>query len=197
MPATTRQPPREFEAELRRRWPDFRRIEWDEIYGRWRFFFTSAAGREASWLYMWDRDPRTGGPAPIDPLTGLRPFRELDAEAQAEIKFHGDRTSLTNPIDGDGTWRKRGKNVVAAQKAAHAKRRAAHADNYAYALQQVDLRRPWVKHHKPAKKGQGKAFGAHMHEAPKGFAEVVQTINGVSQIVSFGKGAKTNTEDVR
>jgi hypothetical protein len=186
--ATTRQPPREFEAELRRRWPDFRRIEWDELFGRWRFFFTSAAGRESSWLYMWDRDPRTGAPAEVDPLSGLRPFRELDAQAQSEIIFHGERTALTNLHDGEGDWKRRGGKIVEDQKAAHAKRRRNQAEDYAYALQQVDLRRPWVKDHKLAPRGKGKKFGAHMHAPPQ--VNAYMTASGLLVCESFGAGAR-------
>lgn len=171
-------------------WPDFRRIEWDVQFSRWRFFFTSAAGREASWLYMWDRDPRTGGPAPIDPVTGLRPFRELDAQAQAEIIYHGERTSLTNPLTGAGTWAEATKRQLDERAADHKKLRREHGENYAYALQQVDLRRPWWKHHQPQKKGTGMKAGRggvvngptpHFH----------QRQSGIQVLAPFGKGRKS------
>lgn len=146
---SVREPPREFEALLKRKWPDFRRIEWDQTYSRWRFFFTSAAGREASLLYTWDRDPHTGGEPQRDPLTGLLPFRDLDAQAQAEIIYHGDRTALTNPQDGAGTWERATRRQSARQRAEHKRRRDQQSADYAYALQQVDLRRPWLRDHQP------------------------------------------------
>lgn len=190
MTGAVREPPRVFEAKLREMWPDFRRIEWDQQYSRWRFFFTSAAGREASWLYMWDRDPVTGGPAATDPVTGLRPFRELDAQAQSEIIYHGNRTSLTNPFDGAGTWEELTVRHVREQKAEHAKRRRNNADDYAYALQQVDLRRPWLKRHQPQKKGTGPRVG---YTAPARTGYATLTLNGVEVLNSFGKGRKTQT----
>jgi len=148
--------PRAFEARLQAQWPDFRRIEWDATYCRWRFFFTSAAGRECSILYCWDRNPRTGGPPETDPFTGLRPFRDLDEQAQAEILFHGERTSLTNRHDGAGTWKSAIVRHVRAQQAAHAARRRQQAEDYATVLAEVDLRRPWVKDHPAPKKRKGR-----------------------------------------
>ena len=187
MSGAVREPPRAFEAELRRRWPDFRRIEWDVQFSRWRFFFTSAAGREASWLYMWDRDPRTGGPAEIDPVTGLRPFRELDAQAQAEIIYHGERTSLTNPLTGAGTWENATRRQLDDRARDHAKSRREQAENYAYALQQVDLRRPWWKHHQPQKKGTGPRVGY----SPSYAGAMAKTAAGVTVLAPFGKGRKS------
>lgn len=191
MSGSVREPPREFEAKLRAMWPDFRRIEWDHTYSRWRFFFTSAAGRECSTIYCWDRNPITGGPASVDPMTGLRPFRDLDADAQREIIYHGERTSLTNPYNGPGTWENHTIRHMREQKQEHATKRAHHAEDYAYALQQVDLRRPWVKDHQPKPKGSGvrMGYGGAIKEKnvrPKG---LIRLDEGYTP--GFGKGRKS------
>ena len=183
MAGAVREPPRAFEAKLRAMWPDFRRIEYDTMYDRWRFFFTSAAGRECSVLYCWDRNPITGGPPDVDPVSGLRPFRDLDADAQREIIYHGERTALTNRLDGPGTWEKHTKQHLDEQAAVHRKRREKNAEDYAYALQQVDLRRPWVKEHQRAPKGTGPRVGYT--------GATAATAAGVTVLAPFGKGHKT------
>lgn len=145
-----------FVAELRRRWPDFQDIRWNDAVSRWEFVFTSAAGMPVSQFYGWDRNPITGAPTVIDPITGLTPFRDLDAAAQSEIIATGEATFLGNRADRDYTWRKRTERIMRQNNELHRARRRQHAEDYAYALQQVDIRRPgWRKDHQPAKRGQG------------------------------------------
>lgn len=156
MIGSVREAPAAFVAELRRRWPDFQLIRWNDTASRWEFVFTSAAGQPVSTFYGWTRNPLTGEAIGIDPETGLTPFRDLDAAAQAEIIAVGEATYIGNRVDKDFTWRARTKRIMAENDAAHRARRRVHAEDFAYALQQVDIRRPgWRKDHQPAKRGQG------------------------------------------
>jgi hypothetical protein len=154
--ADVRVAPAAFVADLKARWPDFRDVRWNDAVSRWEFVFASAAGQPVSQFYGWDRNPMTGADMPIDPITGLTPFRDLDVAAQHEIIAHGEATYLGNRVDQDHTWRNRTKRIKAYNDALHRKHRREDAENFGYALQQVDIRRPgWRMDHQPAKRGKG------------------------------------------
>jgi hypothetical protein len=74
-------------------------IRFNEVLARWEFMLTSADGvlRSQFWGYF-DR--------PIDPLTGLHPFRELDDAGMVEVLENLKVSFVANPFDGAGTTRK-------------------------------------------------------------------------------------------
>lgn len=159
----TREPPADFVAKLRE-FPDFQELRFNVLLGRWEFVFLSVAGRPVSQFFGWDRNPLTGAPVTADPDTGLLPFRDLDAVAQAEILQACRETYLAKDADVE-TWAQKAKaarehNVALRQ--ASAKRRA---DDYAYLIQQMDLRRPWVKYHQRSREKQ--YFHQRAPEQPK------------------------------
>lgn len=142
-----REVPADFERKLRALFPDFVSARYNEQICRYEFVFRSAGNREVSQFWGWDRNPLTGERVEPDPVSGLAPFRELDAAAQAEIIDNCTRTFLGNRADGAGTWAKQitGRSAEnAALRKASAKRRG---EDFAYMIKQVDLRRPWVKDH--------------------------------------------------
>jgi len=74
-------------------------IRFNEVLGRWEFLLTSGDGvlRSQFWGYF---------ARPIDPLTGLHPFRELDDDGMREALANLQSSFVGNPFDGTGTTRK-------------------------------------------------------------------------------------------
>jgi hypothetical protein len=122
---------------------------------RWEFIFTSTAGRPVSIIYGWDRNPLTGATLEPDPVTGLLPFRDLTPDAQAEIIRIGDATNMARDARD---WRDYMHQRSRYNRELRKKSAAERADDFAYMIQQVDLRRPWMKHHKRQAKGTGRLF---------------------------------------
>lgn len=136
-------PPKQFVAELRRRFPDFVDLRMNNLVNRWEFIFKSQANIPVSQFWGWTRNPVTGERIEPDPVTGLTPFRDLDVDAQKEILVSLEKTFIGNV----GGWKTHAKETMRFNKELHKKKIKDKADDYAYALQQVDLRRPWVKEH--------------------------------------------------
>lgn len=142
-----REAPTAFVAEMRRRFSDFRDVRWNDAINRWEFIFVSAAMKEVSQFLGWTKNPLTGETIEPDPITGLRPFRDLDAEAQAFVIKSCEETFIGRRGDGSSSWREHIVKGMRHNRAVHTTRRKKEADDFAYAIQQVDLRRPWVKDH--------------------------------------------------
>lgn len=151
MPAETRQPPAEFRAELKRRFGTEYDVRWNDAVSRWEFITPSVAGVPVSQFLGWKKDPKTGKPLDADPVTGLYPFRDLDADAQREVLRNMERSSLINPHDGAGSWKKKVKQTMEHNRQVHRRNVRQAAEAYADAIAEVDLRRPWIKHHSPNK----------------------------------------------
>lgn len=143
-----REAPADFVAQLKREFPDFVEVRFNEQVGRWEFVLLSAANRPVSQFLGWDRNPLTGEKIEPDPVTGLLPFRDLDPTAQNEIIDNMRRTFLGNRHDGDGTWQRKADNANRYNRELRLQNAKRRAEDFAYMLQQVDLRRPWVKFHK-------------------------------------------------
>jgi hypothetical protein len=147
-----REPPVEFVQRLKLLCGSDWDCRWNIEVGRWEFLSTSAGGMRVSQFWGWFRNPLTGAKVEPDPMTGLVPFRDLDLTAQNEILKSLDETYIGNREDGARDWEKwSGDRIRYNMELDKAKRRKK-AEDYAYALQQVDLRRPWVKFHKRDKK---------------------------------------------
>lgn len=142
------EPPTEFVAELRRRFSDFVDLRWNEVVSRWEFVFLSAVNRPVSQFWGWFYNPLTRERLEPDPMTGLMPFRGLEPEAQAEILKNLDESFLGNRQDGAGTWEKHFDNVVEFNKQVKATSLKRRGETYAQLIKEVDLRRPWLKHHR-------------------------------------------------
>lgn len=135
-----------------REFPDFLDVRFNEALSRWEFQFQSAAGRPTSQFFGWDRNPMTG--AVIEPDEyGLLPFRDLDDAACAEIITTCERTFIGNRSDGAGTWKRQSDRTLEYNAGIRSRSAKQRADDYAYAIQQVDLRRPWLKHHHRSESG--------------------------------------------
>lgn len=142
-----RLPPEGLVARLKSRWPDFVDIRMNEALSRWEFIFTSAAGLEVSQFYGWEVNPLTGAAIDADPLTGLLPFRDLTPDAIAEIIARGDQSYIGNRHDGARDWRDSFQQKMRHNRDIRVKNWKQRGDDFAYLIKQVDLKRPWVKHH--------------------------------------------------
>jgi hypothetical protein len=74
-------------------------IRFNTLLHRWEFSLAGADGISRSQFFGVFS-------APVDPVTGLHPFRELDDDAMAEALGNLERTFVGNPYDGAGSpWR--------------------------------------------------------------------------------------------
>jgi hypothetical protein len=73
-------------------------IRFNETVGRWEFLLLEADGIVRS--QFWGQFS-----APIDPVTGMYPFRELDDAGMREALRNLERTYIGNPYDGAGSNR--------------------------------------------------------------------------------------------
>jgi hypothetical protein len=139
-----RLPPADFVARLKA----LCGADWDVRYNtevnRWEFLSTSAGGMRVSQFWGWFKNPLTGVKIEPDPVSGLVPFRDLDVTAQAEVLKNLEESYIGNRHDGARSWAELSNQRIQFNKAIDAKKRRTRADDYAYALKQVDLRRPWL-----------------------------------------------------
>lgn len=153
---STRQADPSFVAELRRRFPDVRDLRWNDAVNRWELISDSAAGRPVSQFWGWFHDPFTGQKLEPDPVTGLLPFRDLATVEEKQLLIANLEKGFRFGRGADGTdWYshiKKRSEWNTEQKRERIKQRA---QDFAYMLQQVDLRRPWRKFHE-RKPGQGR-----------------------------------------
>lgn len=141
-----RQPPAGFVARLKALCGADWDVRYNEEVCRWEFLSTSAGGMRVSQFWGWFKNPLSGAKIEPDPVTGLVPFRDLDVVAQAEILKNLEESYIGNRHDGARDWGELTKQRMDFNKNIDVKKRRERADNYAYSLTQVDLRRPWVKH---------------------------------------------------
>ena len=142
----TREAPAWFRQELRRRFGSGHDAEWDGVLQRWVIISPSVAGYPTRQPVMWFRDPHTGEPTTPD-VAGILPFRDLDDDCCFEILRNMEQTSLTNRHDGAQTIEGKIKGVLAFNAALEARQTREAARAWADAIAEVDLRRPWLKHH--------------------------------------------------
>lgn len=146
-----------FGAELAKRFGAAWGCLWDAKIQRYVVTGRSAAGYPTREVFGWFYDPNVSSwnpdtlrfehpVIPVDRETGLPPFRELDAQAQAEIIDAMEKTYLANRHDGAGTWQKQRRQVTAHNEQRSAAVRRQDAVDYADMLSEFDLRRPWLKH---------------------------------------------------
>jgi len=127
--------------------------------GRYAIISPSTTGRPTRQVVVWRQDPRTGEATTPDVL-GLLAMRELDEDCQREILEAMDRTALTNPHDGAGSWAKHVQQVEAHNAAVTATAIREAAELYALGLSEVDLKRPWLRHHSGSAAQRRIAMGA-------------------------------------
>ena len=137
-----------FVRELKRRFSDVQDLRWNDAVNRWELVSLSAANRPVSQFWGWFYDPFTKAKIEPDPVTGLVPFRGLDTpHDQAELianlengyrfKRGADGHDWKSHVANRSTWN-------AEEKKKRIKQRA---QDFAYMIQQCDLRRPWRKFH--------------------------------------------------
>lgn len=148
-----------FAAVLAQRFGSGYGCEFDLKIQRFVVITPSATGRPVRQVVVWRHDPNTGRPTQPDVL-GLLPFRELDADCQREILYALDKTALTNPHDGAQGWANHVRTVEAHNDAVTARSLREAAELMAYGLTEVDLRRPWLKHHSGSAAQRRIAMGA-------------------------------------
>lgn len=143
-----------FEALLKKMWPDFRELRWNELVSRWEFIFTSAAGTPVSQFYGWYRNPLTGENIDVDVDSMMPPFRDLTLDAIQEIIAYGEKSYLGNREDGARDWRDNFQQTMRANRDKRHKAWAARGQAYSDLIKEVRIARPWVKHHVRKVKGQ-------------------------------------------
>ena len=74
-------------------------IRWNEALGRWEFLLSGGDGVPRSQFWGWFNRP-------VDPVSGLHPFRELDDHGMIEALANLERTFVGNAFDGAGSTRK-------------------------------------------------------------------------------------------
>lgn len=74
-------------------------IRWNEVLGRWEFLLMHADGISRS--QFWGHYD-----LPIDPVSGLHPFRELDDDAMRIALKNLEQTFVGNTFDGAGSPKK-------------------------------------------------------------------------------------------
>lgn len=74
-------------------------IRWNDTLGRWEFVLDGADGVPRSQFYGWFNQP-------VDPVSGLHPFRDLDDAGMREVLASLERTYVGNRHDGAGTTRR-------------------------------------------------------------------------------------------
>lgn len=141
-----REAPAWFRAELRRRFGEGHDCEWDAVIQRWVIVSPSAAGYPTRQVVHWTRDPATGRDLRPNAF-GLLPFKELTDDVMLEILRNMEQTALTNPHDGAQTWTRQIETVASYNEALLDQARREGVRNWTLALQEADLRRPWLKHH--------------------------------------------------
>jgi len=140
-----REPPAEFVARLKLQCGSDWDVRFNEHVGRWEFLSTSAGGMRVSQFWGWFRNSLTGEKIEPDMTMGLSPYRELDITAQEEILKNLEQSYIGNQHDGAKDWETYSGDRIRHNNALNAKVRKNRADDYAYAIQQVDLKRPWLK----------------------------------------------------
>jgi hypothetical protein len=99
-------------------------IRFNHLVGRWEFLLSSADGviRSQFWgRFYTEALDGTRTPVPVDPATGLAPFRDLDDAAIEEACANLERTFVGNRWDGAGST---GKEVIRRQRFNDAHRKA-------------------------------------------------------------------------
>jgi hypothetical protein len=139
-----REPPAAFVARLKALCGSDWEVRYNMEVNRWEFLSTSAGGMRVSQFWGWFKNPLTGEKIEPDPVTGLVPFRELDIAAQEEVLKNLETSYLGNRHDGARNWEEWSGARIKYNKALDVNRRRQKAEDYAYALTQVDLRRPWL-----------------------------------------------------
>lgn len=147
-----REPPAGFVARLKALCGSDWSVRYNEHVQRWEFQSFSAGGRLVSQFFGWFYNPLTKEKIEPDGVTGLLPYRDLTPDAQAEILRNLEISYIGNPVDGAKDWETYSGDRIRFNKQVDVKKRRQKADDYAYALTQVDLRRPWVKDHPRSKK---------------------------------------------
>jgi hypothetical protein len=141
-----RQAPEWFVARMRQ-FPDFLGVEYNEVVGRWAFSFMSAANIPVVQFFGLEKNPLTGAPIEPDGASGLLPFRDLDDTACHEIIRNCERSFIGNRADGAGTWQKQIAERSEYNRGLRQESARKRGEDFAYLIQQFDLRRPWVKEH--------------------------------------------------
>lgn len=149
---TTRRVPREFLALLKQKFSDVRDVRWNDALSRWELVSDSVGGQPVSQFWGWFVDPNTGQRLAPDPVTGLYPFRDLDASGQLALLANLERGFQ---LRGASSWRdKIGQRTAwnATERRARVKQRA---QTFADLIAECDLRRPWKKEYE-RRKGAGR-----------------------------------------
>jgi hypothetical protein len=151
-----RQPPADFVVRLKALCGADWEVRYNEEVCRWEFQSTSAGGMRVSQFWGWFYNPLTKEKLEPDGITGLLPYRDLTPDAQEEILRNLETSYIGNREDGARDWAQLSRQRIEFNKAIGVKKRRNRAEDYAYALTQVDLRRPWLSDSYFAKRKQPK-----------------------------------------
>lgn len=125
-------------------------MRWDDTVKRYALDSPTATGGTVTQWWGWFRDAK-GQPIEADFETGLHPFRDLDQTAQDEIVRNLQRSYIGQTGDGRTDWARHAAERRQFNDALVRQRQKARAQTFADVLAEVDLRRPWLKHHRPVK----------------------------------------------
>lgn len=155
-----REPPAGFVQRLQQTFGSDWGVRWNDVVRRWEITSTSAAGQPVSQFWGWFYDQKTGEPVMPDPVTGLVPYRGLDAGAQEELVQNLHRSYIGKTGDGLRDWAGYMTELRAFNQELTRSRRRAKAELFADMIAEVDIRRPYLKHHTGTKRGRAVARGA-------------------------------------
>jgi hypothetical protein len=151
---STRRVPREFLALLKRKFLDVRDLRWNDALSRWELISDSLGGQPVSQFWGWFVDPSTGQRLAPDPVTGLYPFRDLDASGQLALLENLERGFQ---LRGANSWRQKIAQRSQWNRSEQAKRITQRAQTFADLIAECDLRRPWKKEHE-RRRGAGRVL---------------------------------------
>jgi len=145
-----REPPEGFVQRLKSTCGSDWNVLWNDLLGRWQFDSLSAGGKVVSQFWGWYKDQH-GNPLEPDPVTGLYPFRDLDLTAQDEAIRNLQKTYIGKTGYGLIDWNKFQKSNIAYNQAVMQQRAKRRATLFADLIREMDIRRPWLKHHSGSK----------------------------------------------
>jgi hypothetical protein len=119
----------------------------NETVQRYELISPSAEGRPVSQFWGWYRDPKTGTPIEPDPVTGLHPYRGLDSHAQEAIIANLQRGYIGRTGYGLKDWAHYQRQNLAHNREVMRRARQGRAQRYVDLIHEMNLSRPWLKHH--------------------------------------------------
>jgi hypothetical protein len=146
-----------FVLEMRKRFPDFVSVEWNQLLSRWSFCFLSAANKPVHQFLGVTKNPLTGQAIEPDPVTGLLPFKDLTIDSMQEVLKSCEQTYIGNRYDGTGSQKGELTKKIKYNKKVHQAQVKDRANTYADMISEIGTYYTRVKNHEHSKR-QAKKF---------------------------------------